>query len=974
MEHSNLHERLALLGLRLALCVGASLAFGTFASLRADEIRFHSTENGAPDIETRSIPKVGDSDEAERFDVLDAALDHSQRQAAEERLDETVEYAARNPNASYGTVQTFTPVRTYGTSRTLEPETARAVEPRQAESSEQYASNFTSARGTRNDRVVFNSAAYAPSQSKAIEDAARDMLDLKDIRQFSEPQGRAVEESFDDEAYLAEINEDVANEEKLDAITTSDVADECFYALDPFSSMFIEYEPTAAWTEAILEFVEPILYSLEAPNAETERLLQAFSDKIAEADALQDALIEADAQTAKNGSAQKVKLEERYNLAQRLELLESFKKALERHAYLWKASVDHFAAKASGQLAPPQEFSTEQLHRLMRETSAVRGFFGDSQNGMSWRASFDVDRLADDLERVLELQATQMDDDAFGPIDSTLQDAPERTNDELTQAETLTNDELAELGRPLSRRELVVKERGRRMRFLRDRLNSVAYKLEKTPMTPQQRQVFQRPTLASWAELAETYACDQANGKALLYEFECYETTAGGDAGRSLQQLALRMATSKSEECRKFGRAIDAIYDNPNVKAYVSEALINRLIPIRDPEFGVVQDRILNNPVAGSRRVDTFVSIELVPNQTRLLMNLVVNGRISTTTSSEVFSAKLHNQSYANYIGKKALEWQDGGLAYSPASVGANSSNQLAGVETNIDFVPLVGGVAREVVRAQYEARQDAIRSQMQAKVIAEARTRIDAEADERFDALNARMQANFFARLKNLGLSLKTQRSKTTDDWLLASLRLGSDYSLGCQTTEPATLDGAFADVKIHESSVNAYLAQLGLGGRESTPRETLDYLADKLERPGLRDVEIEDSDLRFTFAKTDPVVARFFEDQIQFRLKFAKMSLGAQDWDDLEVVVAFRPSVTPDGRPTITRDGVVEIYGPTNIRSLMPLRAIFSKVFPAQKSFDLALKIFETDERFAGLQLGLCRVSRGWFAVSVIRDESAL
>ena len=143
-------------------------------------------------------------------------------------------------------------------------------------------------------------------------------------------------------------------------------------------------------------------------------------------------------------------------------------------------------------------------------------------------------------------------------------------------------------------------------------------------------------------------AADATNGEALLFAFEHYENVAGSQAGRSLQQLALRMTTSQSEVCRLYGRAIDVIYDNPNVKAYVSEALINRLLPVRDPEFAVVQETILNNPVVGRRRVDTQVSIKLRPDPERLLMDLNIAGRVHANTSSAVFSAKLHNESYAN--------------------------------------------------------------------------------------------------------------------------------------------------------------------------------------------------------------------------------------------------------------------------------------------------------------------------------------
>ena len=808
-------------------------------------------------------------------------------------------------------------------------------------------------------RQDFRSMAYG-SRSEAAEEAVRELLAIDDVREFT-AQNRPRENEdndLDELSYLEELNEDIETEEKLEAITFEEIADECFYALDPYSSLFIEYPPTGAWTESVLESVQNALLSLGESSARAEEALDSLDAKIAEADALREVLIASDRSATRGNDDDAPKLVSRYSAAGRVQLLESFKNALRRRAYLWRASLGFFAAEREGSLVAPRDFSTAELVRLLRATESARDFFGSSPNGLSWRASFDVDLLAEDVASVLELQTG-----TFEPSNAGLGfgDAAEFAD---SSAGTKTP----------SKRELVAKERARRARFLRDRLNSIARKIEKTPMTPEQRQVFNRPAVASWAEIARSRACDQASAKTLLYEFERYENVGGGQSGRALQQLALRMSTSKSEVCRRVGRAIDVLYDNPNVKAYVSEALINRMLPIKDPEFGVVQERILNNPVAGSRRVDTTVSIELIPDPNRLLMNLTVNGRVSTKTSSEVLAAKLRNQSYANYVGKKTLEWRDYGIAYSPANVAANAVNRLDAVETDVDFVPLAGGIAREVARAQYESRQEEIRAEMRARVTKEARERIDAEANERFDALNERLRDNFFARLSKLGLSLKTQRSKTTDDWLLASLRLGSDYSLGCQSTEPPTLDGAFADFKIHESAINAYLTQLDLAGRELTPRETLDYLATKLDRPALRRIKLEENDLRFTFAKVDPIVVRFFEDQVRLKLRFERMALGKTEWSDLEVEVAYRPSLGTDQTPSFARDGVVEIYGPTNLHSLLPLRAILAKAFPAQRTFDLNPEFFQTDDRFVGLKLGLCRVSRGWFAVSVVRDDYGL
>lgn len=910
-----------------------ALALGTIFALnaqsfqsRATEIRFN-THDGEQELETRansfSIPASKD----ERVALLDSELDHIGRKLADARLDAS---AQRASEAEY--VATL-PREYIAPSRSGSAERSSMFRPIQTENASSYS---------------HASSVPSASQVAPYSSSAHGGLAVDDVREFSTTTAQ-IAETETDETYLEEIaNEE--GEEEQDA-TFVDVADECFYALDPYSSLFIEYQPTSQWTDEVLTRVQDVLDSLENPTLQTSELLKEFESKIDEVDALKRALSEADRAVdprALNASdsTKTPRLVERYTLEQRLSMLDAFKRALQRRHYLWKAGLPYFQARQRGELVAPTEFTTSQLVIGLRETEETRAFFGDSPNGRNWRASFDVDHLADDLVAALELQTTALDE-------------------LIPNASSIDLSAIAP--------DALEKERARRMRFLRDRLNSVAYKLEKTPMTAEQRQVFARPALAAWADFARRYSCDQANGTTLLYEFERYENSGGGQAGRALQQLALRMATSKSECARAFGRAIDVIYDNPNVKAYVSEVLINRMLPIRDPEFGVVRELILNNPVAGSRRVDTTVSIELTPDPERLLMNLVVNGRVETSTSSEVFSAKLHNKSYATYVGKKALEWRDSGLVYSQASVAANSINKLAAVETEIDFVPLVGGVAREVVRAQYEAKQGAIRAEMKARVMQEARERIDKEANERFDELDKRLRENFFARLNKLGLSLKTQRSKTTDDWLLASLRLGSDYSLGCQAPEPATLDGAFADVKLHESALNAYLAQLELSGRESDPRETLDYLAEKLNRPGLRDVELEDNDLSYTFADADPVVVRFFEDQIQLRLKFAKMRLGEQEWEDLETVVNYRPSIGSNGETSFARDGVVELYGPVNMRELLPLRAIFSKVFAAQKTFDIKAEALASDERFVGLALGLCRVAPGWFAISVVREPDA-
>lgn len=825
--------------------------------------------------------------------------------------------------------------------------------PLRAQESPNVAVPFYALDAAETPRAARTTSAYSSKAIGPTVDASRPIslgpnrptLQIEDVAEFS------AEPELNGDAFDGDLTVDASLDAAEDAsfgaesATAEQIADECFFALDPYSSLFIDYPPTADWTNAALLRVDEILPLLATEPERAAAIIKKFRAEIAASEAIQDAIVAADSESTavavfgdvNGGDAAKKDgaptLETRYSLEQRLTLFEAFRCALDRRAFVWGRAAEFFAAKNRGELVEANEISTAELARIRETTAAAQAFFGDAEVGRNWRTSFEIDLLLADVERTLELASPKLRPVGLGGGDDS-----------------------------------VAVERTRRTNFLRDRLNSVCYKIEKTPMTPEQRRVFERAPLNVWVATVAPFACDRADALTLLLEFEKYERDAGGEIGRTLQQTARRMTTSRSEVCRRLGKAFDVVYDNPNAKAYVSEALINRLLPIRDPEFSVVQETVLNNPVAGRRRADTQVSIELIPDPSRLLMNLNVAGRVVASTSSNVFPAKLYNESYATYLGQKTLEWRDDGFAYSPAVVSAESVNKLSGVQTDVDFIPLVGDLTREVARSQYESKQAAIRTEMKAKVAREARARIDAEANERFDAVNARMRANFFADLERLGLSLKTQRSKTTDEWLLASLRLGTDFSLGCQTTEPPTLPGAFADVKLHESAVNAALERLELGGKTLTPAETLAYLAQKLNKPGLAEVAIEENELVLSFAETDPIVVRFFEDRAELRLKFAELTLGDKSWENVDVRVSYRPTVAEDGATVFERDGVVELDGPGGMRAQLALRSIFSKVFPASKAFDLRPKVFDSDERFAGLALGLARVSRGWFAISVV------
>ncbi|MBR2004471.1 MAG: hypothetical protein IJ991_09875, partial [Thermoguttaceae bacterium] len=390
-------------------------------------------------------------------------------------------------------------------------------------------------------RNARTSSAYSSKATGPSVDASRPIslgpsrptLQIEDVAEFSaetESNGEGFEGDFGvDAGFDGAADVGASSVENVDeTATVEQIADECFFALDPYSSLFIDYPPTADWTNAALLRVDEILPLLATEPERAAAIIKKFRAEIAASERIKNAIVAADSTSksvavfgdAKNGESTKngvssvdaPTLETRYSLEQRLTLFEAFRCALDRRAFVWGRAAEVFAAKNRGELVAAEEISTAELARIRETTAAARAFFGDSDVGRNWRTSFEIDLLLTDVERTLELAAPR------------------------SASGSLANES-----------DSVVVERTRRANFLRDRLNSVCYKIEKTPMTPEQRRVFERSPLAVWVATVAPFACDRAEPLALLLEFEKYERDAGGEIGRTLQQSARRMTTSRSE-------------------------------------------------------------------------------------------------------------------------------------------------------------------------------------------------------------------------------------------------------------------------------------------------------------------------------------------------------------------------------------------------------------------------------------------
>ena len=509
---------------------------------------------------------------------------------------------------------------------------------------------------------------------------------------------------------------------------------------------------------------------------------------------------------------------------------------------------------------------------------------------------------------------------------------------------------------------------------LSDRANAILAKLDETVLTDAQKQFLDVPAVTVWKEELRTWTSDTVSPLELLAVVDAYETTAGTSDMARLHGLVTRLLVSQSPAFRQLGRLAAELYGGPNIKVYISRVFLNRLLPVNEPEEEPFREMILGQPVFGKRRVEKEVELNLIPADDQLLLSLDVRGSVQTSSRANAFATTLFNNGQADYTARKQIELTADGFLLSPSQVAVkNNRVLLKNIRTEFDQIPILSGVFREIVLGQYESRRSAAKAEAGRKIARQAKNRIDSETEGKFNEINDKFRSGMLETLKQLGLSIEKQNAKTESDWLLSSWRMVGDGVLSGSTPAPTTQPGSFADLKVHESAINALIGKLDIGGREMSAGEFRQEIAAKFLKPEFVDDDIDDDeDVEIAFASENPVVVRFADGRAEITVAVESIKVQRQTFRNFKGIVAYRPLETPDGRLFLQRDGIVSYVNvPAQLRTRIALGAVFGKMFPTERPLALSPKLFETDPRFTDLKTGLCQLEKGWLSIALIARE---
>ncbi len=484
---------------------------------------------------------------------------------------------------------------------------------------------------------------------------------------------------------------------------------------------------------------------------------------------------------------------------------------------------------------------------------------------------------------------------------------------------------------------------------------------------PQQQFLVRDPFVQLGSELRRI-TDDTFDRRELLRRLEEYEAHNLPGEGRWLADESLRLAVSPSAGKKALGRQLTRHYCNPNLRIALSEDLLNRLMPPQPAELSHVREWVLGNPVRGRSLTETDVAIRLIPDPHRLLLALEISGDVTSLTKSSSGPATFRSQSTSRYVARKPMEITISGIVLWPAEVSeVSNATRLRSLQTDFDGIPLIGYIVQNMARSSHDSKRREVEREINCKVAARARRRIDSEADARLKETSQRLKNRVLQPLENLSIVPQMIAAETNDRRMVMQLRLASDKQLAAHTQRPwAPLDSLLS-VQIHQTAVNNVLAGLNLDDDTLTLKELKCRVAAKFNAVALLDDKTKHDDVEITFAPRDALRIDCRDGRIAVTLSIARLEKSPRVWKNFQVRAYYRVEV--DGLSAkLVRDGSIRMVGRRiSTGAQLAIRSIFARVFSKNASRQLLPERIRGNPNMADQVVTQFDIDDGWVAVAM-------
>jgi hypothetical protein len=393
---------------------------------------------------------------------------------------------------------------------------------------------------------------------------------------------------------------------------------------------------------------------------------------------------------------------------------------------------------------------------------------------------------------------------------------------------------------------------------------------------------------------------------------------------------------------------------------------MNRMMPKRSSTVSPVNERISGTNVKGRARTVTQVQVRLLPNDESWQLTMEASGAVYSKTRSQTWPARVQNSAKMFYHAQKMILIDGQGMRVSNAKSNARGRNDLIGVDSNFDPIPVVGTLLRGAARRRHQESRPIALAQVKSKVAHQARIRMDREANAKLHRLEEKFEDNILTAIEGLALVAEPLQIYTTEERAVMELRLANNTQLSANTLRPLAPSDSMASMQLHQSVLNNAAAGLGLNGSRMTLLELHEFITEKFGRAGAEPPEDMPAKAVVEFAKHDAIHINCQDDRLELVLNIREVAHGRDKIRNFAVHAYFRPVM--DGlNVRLVREGSLQFDG-RNLRTgpRVVLHTVFGKLLLKNQELPL-LRREITDPRLEGLMVTQLVIDDGWIGLAL-------
>jgi hypothetical protein len=463
---------------------------------------------------------------------------------------------------------------------------------------------------------------------------------------------------------------------------------------------------------------------------------------------------------------------------------------------------------------------------------------------------------------------------------------------------------------------------------------------------------------------------------ALLEAIEQFEYTRLVSHGRNVSDAINKLRTSGFAAEVELAEQIERHYRNANVRIAVTETLLNRMLPQQAPLESKVDDYILGNPVWGRSKTFTQLKVLLLPDENRIRLGVEAWGKIQSNTTASGGPVKVRNRGRSAFVVRKLIVIDHEGMRTKQSHSEAESATNLVGIESNYDNVPILGEFVRRAAERRHTEQRGMALRETERKIAKESRQRFDSELQPKIDQAVSSFEEKIWSPLVQLGLDPKPISLLTTEQRVVARIRLADADHLSAYTARPQALGDSLLSMQVHESVLNNTLDQLDLAGETMTLPEVHQLICKQFAADVEKSAEEMPKNVHITFADYDPIRVRLQDGALKLTLSIAKLEKGSKiRWHNLVVHADYKS--TRDGlKLSLARRESIRLEGDRlRFGDQIALRGVFSKLLSQNNRMDILPPSFSADQRLTGLVVTQSVIRDGWIGISIgpMRDQAA-